>query len=392
VSPEKRKNKKMKMQLTIKIGAVGTKALRLAGLTGLLAVAVSLPATAQSRYKVTDLGTLPGLADSYEAENCVNNQGHVAVYANNAANDNAFAGDVSFLWKGPGEITILPGLPGATDTLPIGLNDQDQVVGDSGAAAFSDAHGFLWDRGVMHDLGTLPGDTGSDAQFINNHGFIAGDSYSANGSYRAVVWESSRRIHLLPSLPNWGFSEAVCINDLGQSCGEAGPDANGDYPAVLWQNENAVPISLAKPSGGGSAIGDSINNRGQIVGNFAFESSANSLPCLWQDEDGSLIELGVYGDDPQGVAYQVNNQGQIAGFSGQGLADVTTAHSLLWENGTMIDLQTQIPADSGWVLEQALCINDRGQIGGFGWHNGQLRAYLLTPREGSECDADGGQL
>jgi probable HAF family extracellular repeat protein len=391
VSPEKRKNNKMRMQFTIKIGAVRTKAFSLASLGGLLAVAVSLPAAAQSRYKITDLGALRGLADSYEAENCVNNRGHVAAYANNAANDNAFAGDVSFLWKGPGEITILPGLPGATDTVPIGLNDQDQVVGDSGAATFSNSHGFLWDRGVMHDLGTLPGDTGSDAQFINNHGFIAGDSYNANGSILAVVWDSSRRIHLLPNLPNGSLSVAVCINDLGQLCGEAGPDANGDYPAVLWQNENAVPISLAKPSGGGSAIADSVNNRGQIVGNFSFDSSADFLPCLWQDENGSLIELEVYGDDPQGVAYQVNNQGQIAGFSGQGLADVTTAHSLLWENGTMIDLQTQVPADSGWLLEQALCINDRGQIGGFGWHNGQIRAYLLTPAEGCDGDVEGGQ-
>src|ERR1035438_998830 len=55
VSPEKRKNNKMKMQSTIKISAVGTKAFRLAGLAGLLAVAGSLPAAERSRYEVTDL-------------------------------------------------------------------------------------------------------------------------------------------------------------------------------------------------------------------------------------------------------------------------------------------------------------------------------------------------
>jgi len=119
------------------------------------------------------------------------------------------------------------------------------------------------------------------------------------------------------------------------------------------------------------------------------DSGQNWLPALWQD--GSLIELAVFDIDPYGLAEKINNQGQIVGFSGQSGSDCITAHPLLWENGTMIDLQTQIPADWGWVLEQALCINDRGQIGGFGWHNGQLRAYLLTPREGSECDADGGQ-
>jgi len=67
------------------------------------------------------------------------------------------------------------------------------------------------------------------------------------------------------------------------------------------------------------------------------------------------------------------------GFSGQNLIDLTTAHALLWQNGTMTDLQTQIPADSGWLLQQADAINDRGQIGGIGLHNGQIHAFLLTP-------------
>ncbi|MGO8929790.1 MAG: hypothetical protein ACLQU3_23230 [Limisphaerales bacterium] len=374
------------MQSTIKITAVRTRAFRLAGLAGLLAVAVSLPAAEKSRYTVTDIGTLHGLADSYEWANCVNNQGHVAAYANNDANENAFAGDVSFLWKGPGEIQLLPGLPGATDTLAMSINDHDQVVGDSGAAAWANSHAVLWDRGVVHDLGTLPGDTGSDAIMINNQGVVVGFSYNANVD-SAVFWDSSRRIHVLRSL--WTIAGAFSINDQGQIGGQAGPDANGDYPAVLWQNEDAVPIILPKPPGGGSGTPYAINNRGQVVGSVSPDSGPSLLPALWQD--GSLIELEIFPGDPLGFAEQINNRGQIVGASGQGLTDVTFSHSLLWENGTMINLQTQIPADSGWVLQQAYSINDRGQIGGFGLHNGQIRAYLLTPREGWECDDDGGR-
>ncbi len=378
----------MKMQSTIKIGPVRTRAFRLAGLAGLLAVAVSLPAAERSRYKVTDLGTLPGLADSYVWQDSLNNQGHTTAYANNAANPNAFVGDVSFLWKGPGDIELLPALPGATDTVAIGLNDQDQAVGESGAAVFSDAHAVLWERGVVHDLGTLSGDISSDAYVINNQGVIAGDSYGPT-DLNAVVWDRSRRIHLLPDLPGWNWSEATCINDLGQIAGVGGPDANGDYAAVLWQEGNAVPIYLAKPTGGASGEPVSINNRGQIVGAVSPDPGPNWLPALWQD--GSLIELPVFDTDPYAFAFQINNQGQIVGFSGQSLTDVTTAHPLLWENGTMIDLQTQIPADSGWLLEQAASINDRGQIAAFGWHDGEIHACLLTPREGWECDDDGGR-
>jgi probable HAF family extracellular repeat protein len=389
VSPEKRKNKKMKKQLTIIIGAVRTKALRVAGLAGLLAVAVSLPAAERSRYKVTDLGTLPGLADSYEWQGCLNNQGHVAAYANDAANPNAFVGDASFLWKGPGDIGLLPALPGATDTVAFGLNDQDQAVGASGGAVFSDADAVLWDRGVVHDLGTLPGDSGSDAYVINKQGVIAGDSYGP-ANYNAVVWDRSRRIHRLPDLPGWNWSEAVCINDLGQIAGWCGPDANGDYVAALWQKVDAIPIYLARLTGGGWGEPVSINNRGQVVGGVSPDPGPNWLPALWQD--GSLIELAVFGTDPYALALQINNQGQIVGFSGQSLTDLTTAHPLLWENGEMIDLQTQIPADSGWLLEQAGSINDRGQIAAFGWHNGELHACLLTPREGCDGnDDDGGQ-
>jgi hypothetical protein len=45
----------------------------------------------------------------------------------------------------------------------------------------------------------------------------------------------------------------------------------------------------------------------------------------------------------------------------------------------MKDLNTLLPAGSGWLLNTATDINDRGQIVGAGMHNGHHRAYLLTP-------------
>ncbi len=43
-----------------------------------------------------------------------------------------------------------------------------------------------------------------------------------------------------------------------------------------------------------------------------------------------------------------------------------------------------MPADSGWKLTDAYAINERGQIAGSGFKDGQLRAFLLmdnTPPE-----------
>jgi hypothetical protein len=55
--------------------------------------------------------------------------------------------------------------------------------------------------------------------------------------------------------------------------------------------------------------------------------------------------------------------------------------AFLWEASTdvTVDLQTLLPSGSGWQLEQAMAINDAGQITGYGYHDGQLHAFLMTP-------------
>jgi probable HAF family extracellular repeat protein len=45
----------------------------------------------------------------------------------------------------------------------------------------------------------------------------------------------------------------------------------------------------------------------------------------------------------------------------------------------MIDLNTRIPADSGWVLTSATGVNSKGQIVGMGFHDGVQHPYRLTP-------------
>ena len=51
---------------------------------------------------------------------------------------------------------------------------------------------------------------------------------------------------------------------------------------------------------------------------------------------------------------------------------------MLYEKGVLIDLNSLIPASSGWVLTEARGINESGQIVGTGVLNGQERAFLLT--------------
>ena len=53
--------------------------------------------------------------------------------------------------------------------------------------------------------------------------------------------------------------------------------------------------------------------------------------------------------------------------------------AFLYHGGALYDLNSLIPAGSGWTLSLAIGINDAGQIAGAGFHNGQQRAFLLTP-------------
>src|SRR5262249_45030775 len=54
-------------------------------------------------------------------------------------------------------------------------------------------------------------------------------------------------------------------------------------------------------------------------------------------------------------------------------------HAVLWEQGTVVDLERTLPLHSEWVLTTAQGINTAGWIVGAGTIHGQTHAFLLTP-------------
>jgi len=82
-------------------------------------------------------------------------------------------------------------LPGGGSSAAYGINDRGQIVGSSTAAS-GYAHAFLFEHGVMKDLGMLPGGNQSIAQGINNRGQIAGYSATAYSPWHAVLWRPER--------------------------------------------------------------------------------------------------------------------------------------------------------------------------------------------------------
>ena len=93
--------------------------------------------------------------------------------------------------------------------------------------------------------------------------------------------------------------------------------------------------------------------------------------------DYFITDLDTFGGT-QSSATGINNLGQVVGtasFPGDALS-----HAFLYSNGTMTDLNNQLPANSGWiVISQANSINDNGQVAGTGiTSSGFTHAFLLN--------------
>ena len=139
---------------------------------------------------LTDLGTLPGPTGISSAATWISDNGLIVGFSENGMIDplvNVPAA-LGVLWK-DGEAINLGTVEGGYESLAFAVNNSGQVVG-SASNLVSDpnslwgtatqARAFLWEKGEMQDLGTLPGGTDAMALFVNERGQIVGQSYSAN--------------------------------------------------------------------------------------------------------------------------------------------------------------------------------------------------------------------
>ena len=186
--------------------------------------------------KMTDFGTL-GVCCGSEAR-AINDRGQVV--GNCFANANGSPSCHAFLWEN-GEMTALFTLDQA-----FGINDRGQVVGTSNQGNGT-SHAALWENGETIDLGTLGGccNTGpisSEARGINNRGQVVGSSYTAGPDTTGLhgfLWEDG----VMTDLGSLGadasgrvWVTAVGINESGQVVGQStGYDAAGPQllPRVL---------------------------------------------------------------------------------------------------------------------------------------------------------------
>jgi probable HAF family extracellular repeat protein len=95
---------------------------------------------------------------------------------------------VPFVWQ-DGVMTDL-GTLGGTFSGAAGINDRGQIAGSSTLSNVpgSAQHAFLWQDGVMVDLGTLGGGDLSSGFQINNQGHVVGQARDAMSQRFATLW------------------------------------------------------------------------------------------------------------------------------------------------------------------------------------------------------------
>lgn len=215
------------------------------------------------------------------------------------------------MWKGGIRIE-LPALDSLHPrTTPAAMNRRGQLIAQSLDSQTMQPRPYLWDTGVVRDLGGLFDRQCSepalqcgtaDVSAINDDGDIVGHSYNEQ-NHRAVIWRDGGPAADLGVFPGQ-YTTAWEINERGDIYGLGGPEhwwALIDDKLYLPGNP---PGLLSHPN--------RMNERGEIVGFFHADGEIVRA-FVWSK--GRITDLGPGPPGSQrGEAIQINERGEVLGI------------------------------------------------------------------------------
>jgi probable HAF family extracellular repeat protein len=225
----------------------------------------------------------------------------------------------------------------------------------------ANSEAVVWRDGKAEALPSLGGDR-AIAVGINNNGDVVGSSAIVSGesTSHAALWRNGEAIDL--GTLGGTFSFALKVNEPGQVIGSSSVEGNAGQAPFVWEDGEMTALSVRDGFNGGA---NGINDDGVVVGSiYRTVDTTNgineSFAVKWTD--GERERLASLIDDGQGNSAAVNSNGDIVGWSAlsdQGMLDPA---AVIWEGSEVSDLNTLIPADSGYRLLMSTSINDNGQI------------------------------
>lgn len=326
-----------------------------------------LIAFGQQRYNVTDLGELGG---DFTGAYGVNDAGEVTGFSLTA--DRVIH---AFLYKHGLMEDLGSLLDSSGESVGNSINNRGWVTGDSSGGA------FIFGRGEVRDLGAA-----SSATAINDRGEVTGTVSPAGqpGASHAFLYDHGVMTDL-GTLPGGRFSAGTAINSSGEIVGYA-DNAAGETSAFLYRHGTLLPLNTpGGPESAGTSVG--INDKGDVVGTYdatisPFGTPFQTTEAFIRYRNGQVSALGFPMYGVQSFANAINNQDVVVGAAVL-LYPEGDQHAVIYANGVMTDLNDLIDPGLGINLIEATAISDNGNIVANGDPNGGCcswyHAYLLTP-------------
>lgn len=362
------------------------------------------------RYTIAEIMPLPNFKDVCPSD--INNRGQVV----GTIKVEGRRGQLNaFIWDATRGMTDLGVTVGKNVLGSAQINDEGQIAIPS---VIPNPAVELWNgnrillRSPTGELTDLGGRNSSERILLNNSGemvFVREEQNVPEIVFRDCMGECL-------TIEEGEFSPSILLEDLNDRghllFGKT--RAEGGWEAHVWDRRHGARAVEAPVEGDRWFSGRRLNDGGQIVG-MVVQATGRSSPFEFYPyilSDGKLIELGTLGG-METKPNEINNLGQVIGDSGtsgarllrfvrgliphknkrlhaawkdieercfeRALHESRQGAPFLWEEGRMWKIDDLIPDDSGWLLSDAIAINDRGQIVGSGVHNGRSAAFLLTP-------------
>jgi uncharacterized membrane protein len=334
--------------------------------------------------------------------------------------------------------------------VPNAINNHGVIVGTTFDPNNDDAdgHAAMWQSGKLTRLLEPAGTTASDAYGVNASGRTAGDFRSADGNIHAVYWDGTTDVgHQIGPVSSGtvqgDFSQAEGVTTAGEVVGTTLADNIGSVGFLRTAGGAINLVGEADRDKGNTSVAGITPDGRNILGHVgtAEHNGAATGWYLWPSAAGSGIKLPIT-PFPSGsqilggalVAQYGNalaSDGTVMGYQGDGAArayylrlpggsltpvnglvghngvnakhvvigtiaytDPTFGlipHAALWKpDGTVVDLNDLLPANSGYILFDGLEINDNGDIVGLAAHNDQQVGFLMPA--GYVVDSTGDQV
>ena len=264
-------------------------------------------------------------------------------------------------------------------------------LADPGGGFNPPEQAFFYSQGTLTALTNLPLTAGNEsvATSINDSGQVVGYS---NGD--AFLWSEAAGMQ---DLDKMGLASPLLANDINNSGQIVGSSPRADLGPIsntksfLW---NGPGNWVYVPTLGGTGVdATAINDPGTVVGSFTTTSSLSGAPIhafMWGQGETSLHDLGTLNGFTDFYATAINNSDEVVGIATQPNVGITNNHAFMYENGQMTDLNSLLPANSGWILTTTTAINNNGVIVGLGTLNNVGHAYELFTSGGGGGGGGGG--